>query len=59
MNQAEIAEVQGMYDFCKIFRGFEVDHIIPLNGKSVSGLHVLGNLQVLSVSENRSKSNKY
>lgn len=59
MNQAEQAEVQGMYDFCKIFKGFEVDHIIPLNGKEVSGLHVLGNLQVLPISINRSKSNKY
>lgn len=59
MNQAEQAEVQGMYDFCKIFKGFEVDHIIPLNGKSVSGLHVLGNLQVLPISVNRSKGNKF
>ena len=59
MNQAEFAEVQGMYDFCKIFKGFEVDHIIPLNGKSVSGLHTLCNLQVLTISQNRKKGNKY
>ncbi len=59
MNQAELAEVQGMYDFCKIFKGFEVDHVIPLNGKTVSGLHILGNLQVLPIKENRSKSNKF
>ena len=59
MAQAELAEVQGMYDFCNIFRGFEVDHIIPLNGKTVSGLHVLSNLQVLPSSINRSKGNKY
>lgn len=59
MNQAENAEVQGMYDFCKIFKGFEVDHIVPLNGKNVSGLHVLNNLQILSVSQNRSKGNKF
>lgn len=58
MNQAERAEVQGMYDFCRIFGGFEVDHIIPLNGDDVSGLHVLGNLQVLSKRANRSKGNK-
>jgi hypothetical protein len=59
MNQAEKVEVQGMYDFCRIFPKFEVDHIIPLNGKNISGLHVLGNLQVLSIYENRSKSNKF
>lgn len=58
MSQAELAEVQGMYDFCKIFRSFEVDHIVPLNGKTVSGLHVLANLQVLPKSLNRSKGNK-
>ena len=37
---------------------FEVDHIIPLQGKKVSGLNVPGNLQVLARSENRRKLNK-
>jgi len=55
MSEAEYVEVQGMYDFCRIFKNFEVDHIIPLNGKTVSGLHVLGNLQVIHRSYNRSK----
>ena len=59
MNQAEQVEVQGMYDFCKIFKSFEVDHIVPLNGKIVSGLHVLRNLQVLPMVLNRSKGNKF
>jgi hypothetical protein len=58
MTQAELAEVQGMYDFCRIFKSFEVDHIIPLNGKNVSGLHTLKNLQVLTKFANRSKGNK-
>jgi len=59
MAHAEKAEVQAMYDFCRIFPIFEVDHIAPLNGKNVSGLHVLANLQVLEKSINRSKGNKF
>ena len=39
--------------------GHEVDHIIPLNGKNISGLHTLSNLQYLPASDNRRKSNKF
>lgn len=59
LSLAEQAEVNGLYRFCSIFSGYEVDHIVPLNGKLVSGLHVPRNLQVLPVFENRSKGNKF
>jgi len=53
------AEIDGLYLFCKIFRGFEVDHIVPLTGRNVCGLHVPANLRVLTVSDNRKKGNKH
>jgi len=36
-----------------------VDHVIPLQGALVSGLHVPGNLQIITGTENSRKRNRY
>ena len=37
----------------------DVDHIIPLRGEKVSGLHVENNLQIMLASKNRAKFNNF
>ncbi len=49
--------MQFFYDCCPV--GCEVDHILPLQGKNISGLHVETNLQWMPLSQNRAKSNRW
>ncbi len=39
--------------------GVEIDHVLPLQGELVSGLHVAGNLQYLTTKENGRKHNNF
>jgi hypothetical protein len=54
---ANLSEIKRMYENCP--DGHHVDHIIPLQGKFVSGFHVETNLQYLPASQNLKKHNKY
>lgn len=50
-------EINYLYE--KRGAGQQVDHIIPLKGKTVCGLHVPWNLRLISTKENLKKGNKF
>lgn len=54
---ANVAKIKEIYSKCP--EGFHVDHILPLRGELVSGLHVENNLQYLPALENIKKNNKF
>lgn len=54
---ADLDAIKEFYEQCP--DGYHVDHVIPLQGELVSGLHVAENLQYLTPSENSRKHNKF
>jgi 5-methylcytosine-specific restriction endonuclease McrA len=59
-NESKIREI---YEQCSEINRVSsekhvVDHIIPLQGKNVCGLHVDYNLRIITAQENATKANK-
>jgi hypothetical protein len=65
LTKEHLLEIREFYSLCKELQWLSdpsdpltIDHIIPLQGDNVSGLHVPWNLQILPRSLNCSKGNK-
>ena len=62
---ANVDKIKSYYEVCAFFNDvngytkYHVDHVIPLQGNFVSGLHVENNLQIIPWLDNIRKKNKF
>lgn len=64
LSDSDVSRLKSIYKLCKNITKktgilHHVDHIVPLKGEMVCGLHVPWNLQVIPASQNLSKSNSF
>jgi hypothetical protein len=64
LSKEQLKEITEFYKMAKLLETVFpwkqcVDHIVPLQGQTVSGLHVPWNLQILSAKANMEKGNRF
>ena len=64
ISSKQKSQIESLYSHakdCRVVTGetYHVDHIVPLKGRNVCGLHVPWNLQILPAEVNVRKNNRY